>query len=103
MKEETRKLLSPLLDSLRGYSRLQEVRDCEFFLDGRDFVHFHETNDGVIADVLLSRGRVSMAVTGEREQAELLERIASRLESLEAHGRRRGKRKRERRRGPDGS
>lgn len=97
MKKDSKELIAPLLGALRSYSRLQEVRDCEFFLDGRDFIHFHETNDGVIADVLLSKGRVSMAVSSAQDQAELMDRIESRLESIEAHTRLRGRnRKRER-------
>lgn len=98
MRQDTKELIEPLLTALRGYSMLTEVRDCEFSLDGRDFVHFHETNDGVIADVLLSKGRVSMAVSAAQDQADLLGRIESRLESLERHrsgrdGRRRGGRR----------
>jgi len=90
VKEDTRELLAPLLSVLRGYSRLEEVAECEFFLHGRDFIHFHETDDGVIADVLLAKGRVSMAVSTSQQQADLLGRIESQLESLERHGHRRG-------------
>ena len=85
VKENTRQAIAPLLAVLRGYPVLEEVREAEFYLQGRDFIHFHETPDGVIADVLLSRGRVSMPVVSSDEQAELLERIEDRLSSLEQH------------------
>ena len=89
MRESTKEVIAPLLRALRAYSRIEEVRDCEFFLDGRDFIHFHETEDGVVADVLLSKGRVSMAASTAQHQDDLLDRIESRLESLEHHARRR--------------
>ena len=85
VKENTRQTIAPLLAVLRGYPMLEEVREAEFYLHGRDFIHFHETPEGVIADVLLSRGRVSMPVVSSDEQAELLERIEDRLSSLEQH------------------
>ena len=85
MKENTRRIIAPLLAVLRGYPMLEEVREAEFYLHGRDFIHFHETPDGVIADVLLSKARVSMSVVSSDEQAELLERIEDRLSALEQH------------------
>jgi len=98
VRGSTKELVAPLLNALRSCSRLKEDRDCEFFLDGRDFVHFHETNDGVIADVLLAKGRVSVDVSTAHQQADLLSRIESRLESLEHRGRRDGKARRRGRR-----
>jgi len=93
MKQSTIELISPLLSALRAYSVLDEIRIAAFHLNGRDFIHFHETDDGVIADVLLDRGRVSMSVSNASDQAELLERIESRLSSLESHdGHRRDRR-----------
>ncbi len=98
MKQVTAELLAPLLGALRGYSTLDEVKPATFHLRGRDFIHFHETPDGVVADVLLARGRVHMPVSTSREQAELLERIEHQLASLEAHGRQRKRQRLERRR-----
>ncbi len=94
MKDSTLEILAPLLNALRGYSVLDEVRPTAFDLSGRGFVHFHETSQGLFADVRLSKGRVSLPVSTEWEQAELLERIELQLSSLESHGiRRRHKRK----------
>ena len=94
MKTGTKQIIEPLLRALRSYPVLEEVHETEFYLNGRDFIHFHETDDGVIADVLLSKGRVSMSVGTTSEQAELLERVEARLESLEDHRRqRRGRRR----------
>jgi hypothetical protein len=100
MKKSTKEVIEPLLRVLRSYPVLEEVRAAEFYLKGRDFIHFHETDDGVVADVLLSRGRVSMPVDSPGEQAELLEKVESRFKSLEEHDRQRhGNRNRVRRRG----
>ena len=97
MRESTKQTIAPLLGVLRSYAMLEEVREAEFYLRGVDFVHFHETADGVIADVLLAKGRVSMPVRDSSEQAELLERIESRLSSLEEHAKHRQGRKKKRR------
>ena len=86
MKNETLNQIAPLLGALRGYSMLDEVHAAAFHLNGRDFIHFHETSDGVVADVLLAKGRVSMSVWSASEQAELLDRIEARLKSLDSRG-----------------
>ena len=86
MKDATLQVLDPLLQALRSYSVLDEVRPASFHLGGRDFIHFHETPVGPVADALLTKGRVSMPVSTGSEQAELLERIDLQLSSLEAHG-----------------
>ena len=99
MKQAIAELLAPLLGALRGYSMLDEVKPATFHLRGRDFIHFHETPDGVVADVLLARGRVHMSVCTSSEQAELLERIENRLASLEEHGQQKRQRLERRRRG----
>lgn len=105
MKEHTTQTLAPLLAVLRSYPMLEEVRTAAFYLRGRDFIHFHETTDGVIADVLLANGRVSMPVASPGEQAELLERVEDRLSSLaqhyEKHHDQRQDRKKQQRRRPD--
>ena len=101
MKEKTRETIAPLLAVLRSYPVLEEARDAEFYLRGRDFIHFHETADGVIADVLLAKGRVSLSVTSPEEQAELLGRVEERLSSLEQHHEQRDDRKKQHRRRRD--
>lgn len=85
MKDSTLEILAPLLEVLRAYSVLNEVRPTAFHLDGRDFIHFHEEPEGLFADVRLSRGRVRLPVSTQAEQAELLERIEEKLSSLESH------------------
>ena len=98
MKETTRQALEPFVNAVRGYGVLDEVRPLAFHLDGRDFLHFHELRDCVVADVWLSRGRVRMPVNTADEQAELLERIEHTLDSLSDRPGRDGARRRERRR-----
>lgn len=94
MKDSTLETLAPLLRVLRGNPILEEVRPTAFHLDAQDFIHFHEEPEGLFADVRLSKGRVRMPVSTRSEQAELLERIESKLPSLESHSR--GKRQRKR-------
>lgn len=85
MKTRTLSRLEPLLRTLRGYAVLTETRPGAFHLDGRDFLHFHEEPDGLVADVRLARGRVRMPAATDAEQAELLTRIDDTLSSLERH------------------
>lgn len=92
MRKSTLDTLDPLLDALRGYSVLDEVRPAAFQLRDRDFIHFHETPQGIVADVLLAKGRVRMPVSTDAQQVELLERIEPQLSSLESHGERRRRR-----------
>lgn len=83
VREETLDKLAPLLSVLRGYTVLQEVRAGVFHLDGKDFVHFHDDPDGLWADVRLARGRVRRSVVDAASQADLLDEIESRLDSIE--------------------
>ena len=96
MKQATLDRIAPLLEELRAHPALSEARPAEFHVDGREFLHFHDDPDGVVADVLLTEGRMSMRVTSVAEQAELLDRIDHSLESLDARAldrRRRGRRR----------
>ena len=94
MKEETLAVLSPLLSYLRGYEVLDEVRQAQFHLKGKDFIHFHDDEpEGLVADVLLTKGRIRMPVATRAEQAELMDKIAQKLDSLENHQARKGKRR----------
>ena len=86
--------LAPLLEVLRAHPALKEARPATFYLDGQEFLHFHETPSVVFADVLLARGRVHMPVSSAAEQGELLERIDQVLESLESREHRRPQRER---------
>ena len=83
MKASTLKALGPLLEVLRSHSALEEVRPTAFSLNGRDFLHFHESPAGIFADVLLAKGRIHMPVSTPAEQGELLDRIDHVLESLD--------------------
>ena len=57
MKATTLATLKPLLDALRGYSVLEEVRPNAFHLNGADFIHFHDQEpEGLVADVRLAKG-----------------------------------------------
>lgn len=85
MKQSAFDTLAPLLNALRSYSVLEEVRPAAFHLDGRDFIHFHDEPDGLFADVRLTRGRIHLPVATASEQAELLERIEEQLVALESH------------------
>jgi hypothetical protein len=87
MKQSTLSLIEPLLDVLRSNAALREVRPTKFCLDGRDFLHFHGEDTGVVADVRLSRSFVRMPVSTPAEQSELLERIGEYLDALESHRR----------------
>jgi hypothetical protein len=99
MRRATLDRIAPLLDVLRAHPALLEVRPTEFQLHGRDFLHFHDEPDGVVADVRLAEGRVSMPVSSSSEQAEFLERIDHTLVSVDIRVRdrqRRGHQQRDR-------
>lgn len=81
MKDTTMATLAPLLQFLRGYEELEEVRPAAFHLKGRDFVHFHEETDGLVADVKLAKGRVRLKVDTLSEQADLIEVLEAKLGS----------------------
>jgi hypothetical protein len=85
MKEATLEKLLPLLNFLRSYEVLEETGENKFLLGGRDFIHFHDDPDGLWADAKLSKGRIRVSVAGASEQGELMEMIASKLETLESH------------------
>jgi hypothetical protein len=94
MKRSSLETLAPLLDVLRAHPALREVRPATFFLNGRNFIHFHEGAEGVSADVLLAKGRVHMPVSSPIEQADLLEQIEQVLETLEQRERSRQRKRR---------
>lgn len=87
MKTETLTILAPLLGYLRAQPCLREVRPAAIHLDGRDFIHFHELDDGVVADVRLSSGRLRLPVSTSAEQAELLDHLEPTLASRTRGGR----------------
>lgn len=97
MKQSTLETLAPLLDVLRSYSMLEEVRPTAFYLNNKDFIHFHEGPEGVYADVLLNNGRVSMPASNPQEQTELFARIEKKLSALQSHSSGNHRRKKRRR------
>ena len=84
MKRETIETLSMLLNFLRSYEILSEVRPTNFHLTGKGFIHFHDESDGLWADIFLSKGRIRMPVNTASEQAEVIGTIEPTLESLES-------------------
>jgi hypothetical protein len=92
MREVTLAQIAPLLEILRANPALREVRPTMFHLNGRNFVHFHDYPDGVVADVRLVKGVVRMPVSSPEGQAEFLDRIEECLSSVESRacGRERG-------------
>lgn len=97
MKQAGLDEIAPLLDVLRANPALREIRPTAFYLDGRNFVHFHDEPGGVVADVRLTRSIVRLRVSSASEQAELLERIDECLSSLESRVHDRVRRVRQRR------
>lgn len=73
-----------LLEALRSRSVLREARPGVFELKSRAFLHFHDDDSGIFADVRLAEGFVRMPVTTASEQADLLERIDACLSSVES-------------------
>ena len=51
MKESTLDTLGPLLKFLRPYEVLEETQGTKFLLSGKDFIHFHDDSDGLLADL----------------------------------------------------
>lgn len=94
MKQTTLARIAPLLQELRCHPSLREVRPTVFYVNDRDFLHFHDEPDGVFADVRLARGFVRLPVSTRVEQLELFERIEECLSSLDSHVVRRRRRDR---------
>jgi len=94
MKKDSLERIAPVLDFLRAHPALEEIRPTHFLLHGKEFVHFHEDDSGIVADAILSRGRLSMRVETPAEQAEFMDRIAEPLASLRSRKRDRDRRRR---------
>ncbi len=95
MKRTTLERIAPL-DELRRHPALHEVNPAAFHLDNQNFLHFHDFDDGIFADVRLAKGFLRLPVSSRAEQAELLGQIHERLAALDAHFecRRRGTKRR---------
>lgn len=68
--------VSPLLDELRHYSTLHETRPGVFYLGSAELLHFHETPDGIVADVRLAKGYERLPVNTRTEQLDLLDLVS---------------------------
>lgn len=84
MKETTLALLTPLLNELRRHPSLREVRPTVFYVNERDFLHFHDEPDGVFADIRLAKGFRRFPVSTSAEQFELLGQIDECISSLDS-------------------
>ena len=93
MRQETIEALSILLNFLRSYEILNEVKPTNFHLNGKGFIHFHDEPDGLWADIFLSKGRLRMPANTASEQADVIGTIEPTLESLESGTQKRKKRK----------
>jgi len=76
--------IEPLLEELRARTALKEKRPGVFYLKSRAFLHFHDDDAGVFADVRLADDFVRMRVSTRGEQAELLDCIDECLSTVEA-------------------
>ena len=92
MKHKTLARIAPFLQDLRRHPSLREVRPTVFYVNDLNFLHFHDEQDGVFADVRLARAFVRLPVTTRAEQLELLERIDECLLSLDSNNVRRRRR-----------
>ena len=84
MRHETNETLEMLLNFLRSYEILSEMKPTNFHLNGKGFIHFHDEPDGLWADIFLSKGRLRMPANTASEQADVIGTIETTLESLES-------------------
>jgi hypothetical protein len=91
MKTEMLQAIEPLLVLLRSNAALVEVKPQVFHHNGQDFVHFHESPQGIVADVRLARGQVRLSATSAVDQAELLDLIEQALLALDQRSQQRRK------------
>ena len=84
MRLETFEDLSILLNFIRSYEILNEVKPTNFHLNGKGFIHFHDESNGLWADIFLYKGRLRMPANTASEQAKVIGTIEPSLESLES-------------------
>ena len=72
MRQDTIEALSILLNFLRSYEILNEVKPTYFHLNGKGFIHFHDEPDGLWADIFLSRRVKRMPANTASEQADVI-------------------------------
>ena len=84
MRHEINETLEMLLNFLKSYEILSEMKPTNFHLNGKGFIHFHDEPDGLWADIFLSKGRLRMPANTASEQADVIGTIETTLESLES-------------------
>ena len=93
MRQETIEALSILLNFLRSYEILNEVKPTNFHLNGKGLIHFHDEPDGLWADIFLCKGVIRMPANTTSEQADVIGNIEPTIESLESGAKKRKTRK----------
>ena len=81
-RNEAIETLAMLLNFLRSYEILSEVRPTNFHFNGKGFIHFHDASDGLWADIFLFKCPLRMPANTASEQAEVIGTIEPTLESL---------------------
>ncbi len=81
--ETTLAKLGSFLRDIRDIEQLRENRPGVFFLGNKEFMHFHELPDSIVADVFFSKGRIRVPVNTRVEQLDLLDRIWELVSRLE--------------------
>ena len=71
--------LEGLLEQIRAFDGLKEVKRGVFYRKSKAFLHFHEDPTGLYADLLQDRVRARLPVTSAGEQAAFLEKVTCRL------------------------
>ncbi len=78
--EVTLAKIHELLEDLRDFEVLTEPRPGVFFLGQKEFMHFHEIDKAIVADIFLPGERLRLPVTTRSEQLDVLDRIWTSLE-----------------------
>jgi len=75
--------LEAVLRELRSFATLVERSPGAFDSGRGHFLHFHDTSDGIVADLFLASGRVRVPANTDTEQAELLALVDESLSGAE--------------------
>jgi hypothetical protein len=94
VKRDSFERIAPLLEAPRATQHSARFDQTHFLLNGKEFLHFHDDGDGIVADAILSKGRISMPVNTTAEQAEFMDRIDGSLAALGSRKRDRHRRRR---------
>jgi hypothetical protein len=78
--------LEPLLARLRSIGQLKEKKRGIFYFQNRSFLHFHEDQAGLFADVSAGGKSWRLRVSDPAERDALLETIEAALSSIKGPG-----------------